>query len=297
MLKKILHPIAIMVIGLVKSAIVGGLVAYITSSVIDRGDIEDTFAPLSTILFFLPAMFFYHLGCVLKLRQYICDILYFIGFLFSSLFFIAWFIFIILPQACDVEVLYGLFQWFYIFTYTGAAVYLAEVIFRNQKRIRELGYKEVFEKLDWRHISERISKQSQSIFIGVIRSWIIAAIVILVAATGPAFINGLRLEPILITKGLMYSTGLLPAIIFYHIARALKLKWWQCDTLYFVAAVVAGLSFLPSALNMMHCSYIFYEYYLPLYAMAVIALGCVAVYMTEVYFRNRAILKSYEQKK
>jgi hypothetical protein len=282
--------ILISVIGIVKSSVIGGLVAAITSIVIAGGDLEAYVIALLMILYLLPAMLLYHLGCVLKLKQYICDILYFVGFLSLELYFgigIVNALKIVHRQRySDGSEGWGIF-FLYIITFTGIAVYLAEVIFRGLKSIKELGHKEVFEEFRWATVSGRIFSQLQPIFIGVIRSCIIASIVVLVAATGPGFTNK-RLEPIFITKGLVYLTGLLPAIVLYHIALALKLKRRKCDNLYFIAFVAVEIFSLP-ALNLP--PEITHDLW---YGMAVIALACVAVYMSEVYFRNWVILKNLQ---
>jgi len=152
MLKRILHQAIILLIGIVKSAIAGGLVASVTSIVIAGGDFEVVPASLLMILFLLPAMFLYHLGCVLKLRQYICDILYFVGFLSLELYFGAGIVNALeiahRQRYSDGSEGWGIF-FLYIITFSGFAVYFTELIFRNRKHIKESGYKEVFEEFRW----------------------------------------------------------------------------------------------------------------------------------------------------
>lgn len=294
MFKQISHQTGIILIGLIKSGIVGVLVAIITSIVIAGGDLEVVPAALLVMLFLFPAMFLYHLGCALKLKQHICNMLFFAGFLSLELFFCICIILAYVQQPSEwVEGIGFIVFFLYILTFAGILVYLAEVIFRNYRSIKELGKKGTLKEFDWGNIS----KNSQTILIGVVRSCIIAVVVVLVATTGPGLIN-FRFEPIFITKGLMYLTGLLPAIIIYHITYALNLKQGKSDVLYFVAFAVVEIFFLPSALNMNVPQYVTdpnYDLsYLPFYAMAVIALGCIAVYMAEVYFRNWVVLKNLQ---
>ncbi|MDD5063261.1 MAG: hypothetical protein PHQ35_00695 [Phycisphaerae bacterium] len=290
MLKKNSYQLMLVAINFVRLSAIGVLVAITTGIVIAGGDLEVVPAALLAILFLLPAMLLYNLGCALKLKQFTCDILYFIGFLSLELFFCISLILVHVHPSGDGEDGFIVF-FLYILTFIGIAVYLAETIFRTHRSIKELRHKEVLEKFN----QGNISKHSRAILIGVVRSCVMAVVVVFVAATGSGFIN-FRLEPIFITKGIIYLTGLLPAIIIYNTAYALKLKWWKCDVLYFVAFTFAEIFFLPSAINLNVPQYVTDPGYhlsrLPIYAMAVIALGCTVVYMAEVYFRNWVVLKN-----
>jgi hypothetical protein len=293
MSKQILAQTCLMFLELFKLVLIMFGVGFIAGAIVVEGcwgaSIIFNFHPL---MYFLPIVFVYHILCITKLKKYICDVIYFIGFILVESFYIKH------GFTFDREGIYQLYRSFvYVILFGGLAVYFSEIIFRIRKRINESGHKETFERFDWRHVSEHIFSQSKVIFIRGIRSCIITAIVIFIAASGPGFMQ-MGLGPIFTTKGLLCVIGLLPAIMLYHSACALKLKRRTCDTLYFAAFVVAELLFLPfAAWNVMYPpdgDYL--RYLLPFYAMSVIALGGIAVYMAEVYFRNRAILKSYEKK-
>jgi hypothetical protein len=127
MVKKIIQKALIILIGMIKSGIVGGIAAMITGVLITR-DLEVVGGALLLIIFLLPAMFLYHLSRVLNLKNRTCDIFYFLG----SLPFLAMFTY----GACVPGPSHdGGYLWcryiLIILFFEGIAIYIAEVVFRK----------------------------------------------------------------------------------------------------------------------------------------------------------------------
>jgi len=285
MTKMIIRKAIIILIGMIKSGIVGAVVATVTAS----GNFETIPAALLFMLFLLPAMFLYHLGKAINLKNRTCDILYFVGVVSVESFAIYG------SFTPDQEGGDNMCRWIlYTLLFSGAAVYLAEVIFRDQKYLKGSSYQSPLTGRNWDDIFGQIFKQPKTIFLSTIRSYIIAAIVMSLAGAGPYFVD-LHIDDLkFVVYGLLFSLCLLPAIILYHFA-AIKFKRYICDIVYFITIIAIELCFLPfiSKKNIQPISDIEYN---AIVGMGSIGLGGIFVYLAEVYFRNRAILKNLERK-
>jgi hypothetical protein len=130
MFKKILHKTLTILIGMIKSGIVGVITAAIAGVLI--AGIEVIGGAILAITFLLPAMFLYHLGRVLNLKNRTCDIFYFIGFIAVELLFGTCIVLSYKHSTYD-DGSRGFSTFFFcIFAFVGIAVYLAELIFRNR---------------------------------------------------------------------------------------------------------------------------------------------------------------------
>jgi uncharacterized membrane protein len=269
------------------------IVGFITGTVVCAGNIE---GGLLTLIYLLicgfPVVFVYRIMCATKFKKYICDIFYFVCFLLlESLAIYGSFV----KNDEGVDQLCRLMA--YVIFFSAIAVYFVEVIIRNQKQIKELDYKDTFVETNWKDIFGQIFKQPIPILFGTIRSYIVAVIIIFIVSTGIAFgsfeIDILVKEHILFAQ--LFLLCLLPAIILYHSACGLQLKCRICDMVFFTAVTIIELILLPSVSNAKIHGFVEDLNFLPFFNMSIIILGSIFVYLAEVYFRNRAILKNLEQ--
>ncbi|MFA6185823.1 MAG: hypothetical protein WC770_01245 [Phycisphaerae bacterium] len=287
MIKKILFGFLAMLLGIIRSAIVGGLIAAATGG----PSLDGVGMALFALLYLLPAILLYHFCYALRLKYYIPDILYFVGFIsVIALFTYGGSI----PSEDGGDNFCRAFLYFSFFS--GIAIYFAEVIFRNKKRLKESGCKDEFNAANWRDIFGQILKQPKTIFLYSLRLYVIAAVVMSLAGAGEYFVNLHTKDLWFAVYSLLFSLCLLPGIILYHSAYSLKLKKRICDMVYFVAIIITELLLLlfvaNEHMNAKELSFLYVKpSVLPHFGMLVVALGCIAVYMAEVYFRNKAILK------
>jgi len=73
-----------------------------------------------------------------------------------------------------------------------------------------------------------------------------------------------------------------------------KVKRLLCDIIFWSAFVVTELLFLPSTLKISGEEISGDLAYLPVFAMSIIAVACIFIYLAEVYFRNWVILKNIQ---
>jgi hypothetical protein len=296
MIKQILYQAILVLMRAVRSSLVAVVFSILASLIMFPKLKYIPVFPLTifTVSLLLPAIFLYHIGCALKLKKIIYDILYFIGFISINLFFLSVIIraFWFSPPTSDLEGIEFYIFYLYIFTITGIAVYFAEIVFRSKKYLIELGYKDLPIETDLNCIFEQISKQSKSIFRGIVRSGIIAAIVVFVASVAPRSLHYFKMISTYIPFGLiLLLICLLPLVILYQVIHALKIKPLTRNIVYFVI-VTFMIVFFTGLLGSIRPNFVKFHNF----AGAVLAFASIIVYMAEVYFRNRAILKNLGQK-
>jgi hypothetical protein len=129
--KKILQKTLIILLGMIKSGIVGMIGAMITGVLI-AGTLEVIGGALLIITFLIPAIFLYHLCRILNLKNRTCDIFYITTYI--PVF--AFFTYGSFVPDCEGGDQYCRFFATVIFC-TGIVVYIAEVIFRGRKKVKK----------------------------------------------------------------------------------------------------------------------------------------------------------------
>ncbi|MEN6383882.1 MAG: hypothetical protein ABFD79_01655 [Phycisphaerales bacterium] len=293
MIKKIISKLVILIIGVIKSYLVGSLVALLLSGNID-------IAPLGFVaaIFILPAVFFYYISYILDFKKYICMIFYFAGFILVELLFGINIIVLCMKPMNDGSLGLNVF-FFYVIIFIGIAVYFAQIIFRDQTWLKKLGYKEQINKINWKVISLPFHTQMKMIFTDSARSYFITSVIICITILVQSFVVFHIKDFVFMFYGLLFSFGLFPAIIIYQIFRYMRLRKSVSDISYFLTIILIELSLIlfifSQYANSIGFSYENEQSRLPRFGMSVIALGGFVFYISEVYFRNRAIVKSLEQ--
>jgi len=292
--KKILYGFLGMLFGIIRSAVVGVLIAIAIGGPSPDG-IE---MALYASSYLLPAILLYHFCYAFKAKYYVSDILYFIWF--NSI--IAFFTYGgSIPDGDGGDYYCRAFLCFSFFS--GIAIYLAEVAFRNKKRLKESGYKDEVKGTNWEDIFGQIFKQPETIFLYSIRSYVIAVVVIALASAGEYFIDLHIRDLQFVVYGLIFSLFLLPGIILYHSAISLRLKRYICDIIYSATVVIIQILILLFAWrgdtikNTINYITQLDGFFLLIFGVLIILLGGIFVYMMEVYFRNRAVFNEISGKK
>jgi hypothetical protein len=287
---KILNNILVMPINIFGTVIAGGLLTIMIAG----PSFDNMGIALFAFLYLLPAIILYHIAYAFRLKSYICDIVYFIGYLSPVGLFIYDIETVPASSPDYVEGLGIVSGILFFLIYAGLSVYLIQIIVRSQERIKELGYKTLVDKTNWEDMFGQIFKHPKTICFSSIRSYIIAVIIISLIDIGQDFSDSYRIHLGVVVSGLAFSLFILPAIILYHSAGSLYLKTWIRDLTYFLTIFVVELitlflspnirgNELPSFMT----DYESHPYIIILW----ISLLAIFVYMAEVYFRNRAILK------
>lgn len=251
---------------------------------------------LDAFVWLLPAIFLYRFSYILKLKYYICDILYFVGIVSAGLYWIHSFFKCSASgfDAADISDCKGICIFYiYILLFVGLVIYLIEIIFRNKKYLKKLGYKYQFNNINWQDIWGQIFNCNNLIFKKVFKSYIIAVLSFFI----PLNMYLPHRESSFIFYDLLFCLCLLPAIILYHSAYNLKLMVLICDIFYIVV-------FVCIEIVLFFLLFILRDSGLPAFDInMILRIGIfgtfhsgIVVYLSEVYFRNRAILKSLEQR-
>ncbi len=128
MVKKILQKVLMVLIGIVKSGIIAEIVVTVSAFLIYN--LETAGFTLIPIIALLPAMFLYHLCRVLNFKSKTCDMIYFLGYI-PVFAFCTYGSFVPNSDGGDQYcMIFGTVMFF-----DGIIVYVAEVIFREQKKI------------------------------------------------------------------------------------------------------------------------------------------------------------------
>jgi hypothetical protein len=236
---------------------------------------------LAWAIFTFPILIIYCFLCATEIKKLFCDLSYLAWFVAVELFFY---------YTNDIDT----FLFFTcIITLNSSVVYVSEIFFRNRTILMEYGHRDVYNKTNWEDVPMQIFKQPKAVFLPVVKSYLIAVIVMVTTSAIICFSLENIINFAIIFNVFLFSLCLLPAIILYQSARSLQLKDMLCSTIYFIIFIITELLFLPIVWSEIKFETDFGALlsHRSILGMAVIALGGIFVYMAEVYSRNRFLLK------